>query len=153
MSLLTKLGRDGGGSKSGLGSPNDISDEADDSDWFDTNVHQLAKRMSVSQSSRSEVTRSALSQINETLSSSPPGGNSPLRSRRSGSLTRSGRSGSLSGKRSASAKRRTTKSEQEMIEESGMYAGKRADALGDVDEDEVVEEGKMRDRKSFSEVY
>jgi broad specificity phosphatase PhoE len=163
-SLLTKLGRDGGGSKSGLGSPNDISDEADDSDWFDTNVHQLAKRMSISQTSRSEITRSALSQINETMSSSPPknGGSnvSPLRSRRSGSLTRSGSHGGGT-KRSGSAsatKRRNTKSEQEMIEESGMNGGRRADALGDVDEDEVdanddVEEAKIKDRKSLSEVY
>lgn len=213
-SLLTRLGRDGGGSQSGLGSPNDISDEADDSDWFDTNVHQLRKRLSVSSGSastsntpaqgsqvggpaRSEVTRSALSQINEGLSAPPSSGsgggtgtsggtdkraNSPLRSRRSGSLGRSGSSGSLGRSsqapqhRSGSAKRRSDSasarkvrsgnvlSEREMIEESGMNEGRRADALGDVDDEEgeadsggtveeVVERAKMRDRKSFSEVY
>jgi hypothetical protein len=39
-----------------------------------------------------------------------------------------------------------------------MNGGRRADALGDVDEDEVdanddVEEAKIKDRKSLSEVY
>ena len=167
-SLLTRLGRDGGGSQSGLGSPNDISDEADDSDWFDTNVHQLHKRMSVSSSSnpaRSELSRSALSQINEGLSSSPQGKgtdnrrtNSPRRSSRSGSLSRN-RSGSLSNKQKRSesvkslARKGNVLSEKEMIEESGMNNGRRADALGDVDSETEAEREKIKDRASFSEVY
>lgn len=178
--LLTRLGRDGGGSQSGMGSPNDISDEADDSDWFDTNVHQLHKRMSVSAGSqsnlstqisttpsRSDLTRSALAQINEGASGAgDKSSNSPLRSRRSGSLgrqTRGQRSGSAK-RRSDSASKKTVKSgnvlsEQDMIAESGMNSGRRADALGDMDDEDgdgvadEVENAKMRDRKSFSEVY
>ncbi|KIW09003.1 hypothetical protein, variant [Verruconis gallopava] len=170
MSHISRMGRDGGGSQSGIGSPNDISDEADDSDWFDTNVHQLAKRMSNSGLPiRSELSRGTLSQINEGPVSSQEKNGSPLRNGRSGSVTRNGRSGSRGAtKRSGSsnahtARRRNTKSEVEMMEESGMNAGKRADALGDVDgedgedgplrEGDAVEEAKMKDRKSFSEVY
>jgi hypothetical protein len=177
VSLLAKLGRDGGGSNSGLGSPNDISDEADDSDWFDTNVHQLQKRLSFSQNNsasqqnlpRSDLSRSALSQINEGIGGSAEKSGSPARSRRnsgrSGSLSRKssvkdgapGRSGSK--RRSDSAKRRNVLSEKEMLEESGMNGGRRADALGDAASDEEdgvaaeVETSKMGDRKSFSEVY
>lgn len=175
VSLLAKLGRDGGGSHSGLGSPNDNSDEADDSDWFDTNVHQLEKRLSFSQNNsswqqhlpRSDLSRSALSQINEGLSVTAEKSGSPARSRsgRSGSLSRknsvkdgaAGRSGSK--RRSDSAKRRNVLSEKEMLEESGMNGGRRADALGDAASDEEdgteadVEARKMGDRKSLSEVY
>jgi broad specificity phosphatase PhoE len=165
--LMKRLGRDGGGSQSGLGSPNDISDEADDSDWFDTNVHQLQKRMSFSQSqaqnpARSDLSRSALSLINEGE------GGSPLRSRRSGSLGRSNsgkkpgvtRSGSAKRRSDSVARRKDREREREMIVDSGMTGGRRADALGDMDdEDEIegagdgVEQAKMKDRKSFSEIY
>ena len=135
---LSHIGRDFGGSKSGLGSPSENSDEADDSDWFDTNIHQFPKRMSIA---RSEVSRSALSQINEVLSSSPPKGTG--RTARSTSLTRKG---SLKGKKAG-----VGLSQRELIEESGMAAGMRADALGDVDED--VEDLKVKERKGFEEIY
>ena len=76
------------------------------------------------------------------------------RTQRAASGSRTRRSDSSSGK-----KRANVLTEKEMIEESGMNGGRRADALGDVDDEEdeegndPVEKEKMRDRKSFSEVY
>jgi broad specificity phosphatase PhoE len=128
----------------------DISDEADESDYFDTNIHQMEKRMS-----RSEPSRSALSQV-EGGSSSGGG--------RSGSIARTGSKSKL--QRNNSASRMKAKEEKEAKEkekqwqmDSGMTSHKRADALGDMDEDEDVDEIKeieeMKDkaRKGFGEVY
>ena len=121
--------------------PGDISDEADESDYFDTNIHQMQKRMS-----HSEPTRSALSQ-------EAAGAPSPSQSR-GGSLARTGSKGKLVRKNSAS------RMEKQWQKDSGMTNHKRADALGDVDEDddlqeteEKVEELKEADRKSLSEIY
>lgn len=182
-------GRDFGGSRSGVTSPASGSD--DDSDYFDTNVHQLHARLSISVPSaahppRSALSRSLLAQISDDEGPAPATGNaSPKRQlARSGSRkslkerpratsaskrerTRSRGNGS-NGKRKGSV---ASKTEQEWVEESGMMSGKKADALGDVEEDgdgevsppqssghgkiteAVVEELKMRDRKGFGEIY
>jgi broad specificity phosphatase PhoE len=126
---LSVIGRDFGGSHSGVGSPY-ISDDADESDYFDTNIHQMNRRMT-----QPAVTPSGLSQIVE------------------GGPTRSNSKG----------KKQSTK---QWKVDSGMAAGKRADALGDVDSEvegeqveeateggDAVEEMKAKDRKTYSEVY
>jgi broad specificity phosphatase PhoE len=128
---LSIMGRDFGGSRSGMGSPY-ISDDADESDYFDTNIHQMNRRMT-----QPVATPSGLSQIVE----------GPARSNSKG-------------------KKQSTK---QWKVDSGMAAGKRADALGDVDsegedvigeQDEeavdggnAVEELKAKDRKTFSEIF
>lgn len=122
------IGRDPGGSHSGVGTPY-ISDDADESDYFDTNIHQMTRRMT-----QMGLTPSGLSQIVE-------GGPSK-------------------------GKKQSTK---QWKVDSGMTGGKRADALGDVDSDgeeldrqageedtdggDVIEEMKVKDRASLSEIY
>ncbi|KAF2399570.1 phosphoglycerate mutase-like protein [Trichodelitschia bisporula] len=128
-------------------------DVSDESDYFDTNIHQLPSRMS-----RSEASRSALAYIDER------GGSSERRS--SGKSAERNRTGSAG--KSGSRIRRTgsagsmTKKEKEWEEESGMLAGKRADALGDANDgegeeimlDEVdVKRLKEQERSSLSEIY
>ncbi|TID26923.1 phosphoglycerate mutase-like protein [Venturia nashicola] len=129
---ISVIGLDVGGLRSGGGTPY-ISDDADESDYFDTNIHQLNRRMT-----QTSLTPSGLSQIVE------------------GGPTRSNSKG----------KKQTTK---QWKADSGMTRGKRADALGDVDgegeeidgeageeatdEGDAIEEMKVKDRASFSEVY
>lgn len=186
------MGRDFGGSRSGFASPASGSD--DDSDYFDTNVHQLHARLSVAvpggsaHPPRSDLSRSLLAQISDddgpTGSASPKtqlvrsGSRKSLkeRPRATGATKRertNSRGSGSNGKRKGSV---ASKTEQEWLEESGMMSGKKADALGDVEEgdgdgelspptsrgnengtgkvtDAVVEGLKMRDRKGFGEIY
>jgi broad specificity phosphatase PhoE len=125
----------------------DISDEADESDYFDTNIYQMEKRMS-----RSEPSRSALSQIEDASSGSQG---------RSGTIPRTGSKSKLARNSSATRlkEKEAKEKEKQWQMESGMTVHKRADALGDMDEDEdaaeikEIEEMKEKERKSFSEVY
>jgi broad specificity phosphatase PhoE len=130
----------------------DISDEADESDYFDTNIYQMEKRMS-----RSEASRSALSQIEDA----PSGNQGPTGSiSRTGSKSKLARNNSASRLKEKEAKEKEAKEmEKQWQMDSGMTQHKRADALGDMDEDEDVTEieeieaMKDKDRKGFSEVY
>jgi hypothetical protein len=166
-SLVMGQGRDFGGSESGMGSPNDVSD---DSDYFDTNVHQLSSRMASSTliitatAPRSQASRSLLAQLDgagDTLSSS----SSTTLERRSSSRSK-GRASSNNGRKNNGRKGSTSsKTEKEWMEESGMNGASKADALGDVNEDidvdgklddlneDEVEGMKERDRKTFDEIY
>lgn len=183
------MGRDFGGSRSGLASPTSGSD--DDSDYFDTNVHQLRSRLSVSVQGghppRSELSRSLLAQISDDDCPSTGTASPKSNLRRSGSrksLKERPRAASASKGRERTNSRNNGKSkgsvssrmEQEWVEESGMMSGKKADALGDVEEgdselnppstssgefkngngkitDAIVDELKLRDRTGFSEIY
>ncbi|KAF2430155.1 phosphoglycerate mutase-like protein [Tothia fuscella] len=171
----------GGGLKGGGGSHQanylSNSDEADESDYFDTNIHQMQKRMSHSV----ETPPSRLSQVDEVSNNNGQSSNSctSLTSNSSRtSLHKRGSSSKLTRKNSATKLEREREKEEEKEKEkqwkmdSGMMSNhKRADALGDVDEDgdedededegegedeeieKVVEELKEKDRKSFNEVY
>ena len=129
-----------------------IGDTSDDSDWFDTTVHQFPKRMSIS--ARQDITRAMLGRIEEHGESTPLSSSPSKRALHGSGRIRPNRTDSI-------------KSEKEWIEDSGMAEGKMADALGDVenaldelDLDEqqsvvgqVVNNLKEKDRKSMSEVY
>ena len=162
--LFLALGRDAGGSRSGVGSPNDGSD---DSDYFDTTVHQLTKRLSLSRSSkisRHESPRSILSQVEDVDNSLPllDANNSTEILERRSSLKN--RTWTPSNEHKIGRKERSAsiKTEKEWVEESGMTGQNKADALGDMHEepddlDQLTEEDidklKDNDRKGFSEVY
>jgi hypothetical protein len=132
----------------------DISDEADESDYFDTNIHQMEKRMS-----RSEASRSALSQIDDGPSIGQGRGGGIARTSSKSKLARNHSGSRLKEKGSKEKEKEVKEKEKQWQMDSGMTDHKRADALGDVDEDEdsaeikEIEEMKEKDRKSFSEVY
>ena len=147
-------GRDIGDSRSGVASPPSGSD--DDSDYFDTNVHQLHSRLSVSMAAghghaaprpRSDLSRSILAQLSDddgSAAGSPKHG--PARSPSRRSLKERPRAGSKGRERASSRGNSSasgvgkgsvaSRTEQEWFEESGMLSGKKADALGDMGEGE-----------------
>jgi hypothetical protein len=116
------------------GSPGDISDE---SDFFDTNVHQLESRMTF----RSDASRAALAQIDE--------GDERGSHRRRSSPASPRRQGGDSRYRKASIKG--------WAKESGMTGDKKANALGDVtDDDKRVdgdEEGEPKEGTAAADIY
>lgn len=149
LSLHLKSRANANGSRKHRSSTGDTSD---DSDWFDTTVHQFPKRMSIS--ARQDITRAMLGRIEEHGESAPLSSSPSKRALHGSGRIRPNRTDSI-------------KSEKEWIEDSGMAEGKMADALGDVenaldelDFDEqqsvvgqVVNNLKEKDRKSMSEVY
>lgn len=121
-----------GGSRSGVGTPY-ISDDADESDYFDTNIHQMDRRMT-----QTGLTLSGLSQIVE-------GG--PMKSNSQGNKQSAKQwkadSGMTRGKRADALG--DVDSEGEAVEgEEGEEA---------IDGGDVIEEMKAMDRASLSEVY
>ena len=118
----------------GTGSGGEISDE---SDFFDTNVHQLESRMTF----RSEMSRAALAQIEE--------GDERGSTRRRSSPTSPRRQGSDARYRKASIKGWT--------KESGMTGDKKANALGDVSDDDKgkveAEEVEPKEGTAAADIY
>lgn len=128
----SSIGGDLGGSRSGVGTPY-ISDDADESDYFDTNIHQMDRRMT-----QTSLTASGLSQIAE---SGPTRSNS--KGQRQSTKQWKFDSGMRGGKR-ADALGDVDGEGDEIDGEAGEEA---------TDGGDVIEEMKAKDRASLSEVY
>ncbi|QDS70687.1 hypothetical protein FKW77_001473 [Venturia effusa] len=133
---ISDIGRDFVDSRSGVGTPY-ISDDADESDYFDTNIHQMTRRMT-----QMGLTPSGLS---EMVESGTIRGNS--KSKKQSTKQWKVDSGMTGGKRADALGDVDSGGEEVEGEVDGEAGGKVTDR-GD-----VIEELKARDRASLAEVY
>ena len=153
--MILARGRDAGGSRSGVGSP-DFSDE---SDYFNMNGRRGSSSVQKRGGVRSPLTAVEGGSIDTSSIPQDRDGNDNEEGRNANGKAKATSSGRKSARKEQDA---NVRSEKDWEEESGMTSGRMADALGDMDEDsddledvteEEVEAMKDKSRKGFSEVY